>query len=174
LPAHDTLRARFPDLLTVLVPRHPERGGDLAMLCGTRPHARRSEGASIAPDTAIYIADTLGEMGLFYRLAPFCFVGGTLVPMGGHNPLEPAALHCAVLAGPHTANARSAFEAVLGAQGFGRVITSGDIAREAARLIADPQAASAAGDAAARGAASLSGAVERSAAILKTLFDARA
>jgi 3-deoxy-D-manno-octulosonic-acid transferase len=174
LPAHDTLRARFPYLLTVLVPRHPERGGDLAMLCGTRPHARRSEGASIAPDTAIYIADTLGEMGLFYRLAPFCFVGGTLVPMGGHNPLEPAALHCAVLAGPHTANARSAFEAVLGAQGFGRVITSGDIAREAARLIADPQAASAAGDAAARGAASLSGAVERSAAILKTLFDARA
>jgi 3-deoxy-D-manno-octulosonic-acid transferase len=174
LPAHDTLRARFPDLLTVLVPRHPERGGDLAMLCGTRPYARRSEGASIASDTAIYIADTLGEMGLFYRLAPFCFIGGTLVPMGGHNPLEPAALHCAVLAGPHIANARSAFDAVLGAQGFGRVITSGDIAREAARLIADPQAAGAAGDAAARGAASLSGAVERSAAILKTLFDARA
>jgi 3-deoxy-D-manno-octulosonic-acid transferase len=174
LPAHDALRARFPDLLTVLVPRHPERGGDLAMLCGARPYARRSEGTSIAAGTAIYIADTLGEMGLFYRLAPFCFVGGTLVPMGGHNPLEPAALHCAVLAGPHTANARSAFAAVLGAQGFGRVTTSGDIVREAARLIADPQAASAAGDAAARGAASLSGAVEHSAAILKTLFDARA
>jgi 3-deoxy-D-manno-octulosonic-acid transferase len=173
LPAHDMLRARFPDLLTILVPRHPERGGDIAMLCGSRPHARRSENTLIAPDTAIYVADTLGEMGLFYRLAPFCFLGGTLVPMGGHNPLEPAVLHCAVLAGPHTANARTAFEAVLGAQGFGRVGASADIAREAARLIADPAAARAAGEAAARGAATLSGAVERSVAVLRTLLDAR-
>ena len=103
LPAHDLLRARFPDLLTILIPRHTARGTDLEMLCGTRAVKRRSAGGRISSQTAIYIADTMGEMGLFYRLAPFCFLGGTLVPLGGHNPLEPAALHCAVLAGPHTA-----------------------------------------------------------------------
>jgi 3-deoxy-D-manno-octulosonic-acid transferase len=174
LPAHDALRARFPDLLTILVPRHPERGGDIEMLCGARAAKRRSSGGQISNQTAIYIADTLGEMGLFYRLASFCFVGGTLVPMGGHNPLEPAALHCAVLAGPHTASSATAYDAILDAQGFGRVNSSTDIAREAARLLADPAGAKSAGDAAARGAAALAGAVTRSIAILEKLRDARA
>jgi len=167
LPAHDQLRARYPDLLTILVPRHPERGPDIAMLCGARPAARRGAGERIAPDTQIYVADTLGELGLFYRLAPFCFLGGTLVPLGGHNPLEPAALSCAVLAGPHTASAVKAYDAILAAQGFGRVFTSADIAREAARLIADSEGARAAGAAAAQGAARLAGAVARTLQALK-------
>jgi 3-deoxy-D-manno-octulosonic-acid transferase len=88
--------------------------------------------------------------------------------------LEPAALHCAVLAGPHTQNAARAFDSVLDAQGFGRVASSPDIAQEAARLLKDPRAAQAAGDAAERGAASLAGAVARTVAHLKTLLDARA
>ena len=174
LPAHDLLKARFPDLLTIIVPRHIERAADIAMLCGTRGAIRRSGGQPITAQTAIYIADTLGEMGLFYRLAPFCFIGATLVPMGGHNPLEPAALNCAVLAGPHTVNAARAFDAVLAAQGFGRVHNSADIAREAARLFADPDATAQAGAAAARGAATLRGAVDRTATALKALLDARA
>src|SRR6185295_13634728 len=161
LPAHDLLRAKFPDLLTILVPRHTARGADLEMLCGARTHARRSTGGVITHQTAIYIADTMGEMGLFYRLAPFCFLGGTLVPLGGHNVLEPAQLRCAVLAGPHTQNAPRAFDAVLTAQGFGPVASSADLAREALRLLGDAHAAREAGDAAARGAASLSGAVDR-------------
>jgi 3-deoxy-D-manno-octulosonic-acid transferase len=173
LPAHDLLRARFPALLTIIVPRHIERAPDIEMLCGARVVRRRSSGQAITTDTAIYIADTLGEMGLFYRLAPFCFIGATLVPMGGHNPLEPAALNCAVLAGPHTANAVRAFDAVLSAQGFGRVHNSSDIAREAARLLTDPDAAAQAGVAAARGAATLSGAVDRTITALKALLDAR-
>jgi 3-deoxy-D-manno-octulosonic-acid transferase len=174
LPAHDALRAKFPRLLTILVPRHVERGADLEMLCGARASKRRSADGQIGEQTAIYIADTMGEMGLFYRLAPFCFLGGTLVPAGGHNPLEPAALHCAVLAGPHTVNAARAFEAILEAQGFGRVTSCADIAREAERLLSDPNAAIAAGNAAARGAATQSGAVERTIAVLKNLLDARA
>jgi len=174
LPAHDLLRASFPDLLTILVPRHIERGADIEMLCGQRASKRRSAGGMIAAQTAIYIADTLGELGLFYRLTPFCFLGGTLVPLGGHNPLEPATLHCAILAGPNTANAAKAFSAVLTAQGFGQVTSSADIAREAARLLFDHAAAKAAGDAAAEGAASLSGAVARTVAILKTISHARA
>ncbi len=174
LPAHDLLRVTFPDLLTILVPRHIARAGDIAMLCGTRPSLCRSQGALPGPQTAIYIADTLGEMGLFYRLAPFCFIGATLVPMGGHNPLEPAVLHCAILSGPHTANNPAAFVAVLEAQGFGQISTSADIAREAARLLSDTAAATAAGDAAARGAATLSGAVAKTALALRTLLDAHA
>ena len=174
LPAHDLLRARFPNLLTILVPRHIERGPDIEMLCADRVSTRRSTGGAITDQTAIYIADTLGEMGLFYRLSPFCFLGGTLVPLGGHNPLEPAILHCAVLAGPHTANAASAFDAVIAAQGFGRVHNSADIAREAARLLRDHNAASLAGDAAARGAATLTGAVGRTTSALEKLLDARA
>jgi 3-deoxy-D-manno-octulosonic-acid transferase len=170
LPAHDLLRARHPDLLTILVPRHPERGGDIAMLCGERSVVRRSQGGAIAADTAVYVADTLGELGLFYRLAHFCFLGGTLVPLGGHNPLEPAALHCAVLAGPHRANSARAFEAILGAQGFGSVASSADIAREAARLIGDAPGTRTAGDAAARGAATQSGAVTRTLEALDSLL----
>ncbi len=174
LPAHDQLRARFPDLLTIVVPRHVGRGADIAMLCGPRPAARRSSGEALTAGTAVYIADTLNEMGLFYRLTPFCFLGATLVPLGGHNPLEPAKLKCAVLAGPHCESNVDAFEAILGAQGFGRVYNSADIARQAARLIADPQAARLAGEDAARGAATLSGAVERTVTAIRTLLDARA
>ena len=174
LPAHDVLRARFLDLLTIIVPRHIERAGDIAMLCGQRPAARRSKNEIITADTAVYIADTLNELGLFYRLAPFCFLGGTLVPLGGHNPLEPAKLGCAVLAGPHVTSAFTAFDAVLGAQGFGRVTSSSDIARQAARLLADPAAAKAAGENAAIGASSLTGAVGRTITALKGMLDARA
>lgn len=174
LPAHDLLRAAFPDLLTILVPRHTARGGDLEMLCGTRAARRRSTGGQVSDQTAIYIADTMGELGLFYRLAPFCFLGGTLVPLGGHNVLEPAQLHCAVLAGPHTQSAPRAFAAVLESQGFGRIASSAELAREAGRLLADPAAARDAGDAAARGAARLSGAVTRTLQALKALSDARA
>jgi 3-deoxy-D-manno-octulosonic-acid transferase len=174
LPAHDLLRARFPDLLTILVPRHTGRGPDLEMLCGARAFRRRSTGGEISGQTAIYIADTMGEMGLFYRLSHFCFLGGTLVPLGGHNVLEPARLQCAVLAGPNISSAPKAYEAVFAAQGFGQVTSSADIAREAARLLSDAGLAKAAGEAAARGAASLSGAVGRTADALRDLCDARA
>ena len=174
LPAHDLLRARFPDLLTIIVPRHAERGPDIEMLCGTRAVKRRAAGGGLSSQTQIYIADTMGELGLFYRLAPFCFIGGTLVPMGGHNPLEPAALGCALLAGPHRASATTAYEAILAAQGFGGVHSSSEIAREAARLISDPQGAKSAGLAASRGAASLSGAVAKTIAALQALLEPHA
>jgi 3-deoxy-D-manno-octulosonic-acid transferase len=171
LPAHDALVQAFPNLLTIIVPRHVGRGQDIAMLCGPRPSARRAMEQPITVLTAVYIADTMGELGLFYRLAPFCFLGGTLVPMGGHNPLEPAALDCAVLAGPDRSSARAGFDAILAAQGFGAVASSADIAREAGRLLADPAAARAAGEAARNGAASLRGAVAKSAALLEKLLE---
>lgn len=161
LPAHDALRARYRDLLTIIVPRHPSRGNEIVELCATRKSRQRSKGDTIEADTAVYVADTMGELGLFYRLAQFAFVGGTLVPRGGHNPLEPARLHCAVLAGPHIYNSASAYRAVFEAQEIGRVTSSSDIAALATRLFDDPEFAKTVGDAAARGAMSLGGAVEK-------------
>jgi len=175
LPAHDLLRAQFPDLLTIIVPRHPMRGAAIAMLCGTRGAARRALGDAITASTAVYIADTMGELGLFYRLAPFCFIGGTLVPLGGHNPLEPASLHCAVLAGPHRASSQGAFDAILATQGLGSVESSTDIAATAAKLLTDADAATRAGQAARTGAMALQGAVAKTVTLLREMLaDARA
>ena len=137
LPAHDVLRHDYPDLLTIIVPRHPERGAEIAMLCGARPNLRRSTGANPMAGTAIYIADTLGELGLFFRVAPFAFIGGSLVPHGGHNPLEPARLHRAVMTGPHTFNFADAYDAILKAQCAGRVHNCAEIVALASRLLAE-------------------------------------
>jgi 3-deoxy-D-manno-octulosonic-acid transferase len=103
---HARLKAIWPDLLTLIVPRHPARGDAIAK-------ALRTSGLSVAqrsqdevPDAAtdIYLADTLGEIGLFYRLAPIAFIGGSLTETGGHNPLEAVRLETALLFGPHMFN----------------------------------------------------------------------
>jgi 3-deoxy-D-manno-octulosonic-acid transferase len=90
------------------------------------------------------------------------------VALGGHNPLEPAVLNCAILAGPYRASAAKAYEAILKAQGFGDVASSGDIARRAAQLLSDTETARNAGVAAAAGAATQAGAVARTIAVLDT------
>lgn len=104
--AHRALAARHPGLLTILVPRHPERGPAIAEAAKAAglPIARRGAGEA-PPAEGIWLADTLGELGLFYRLAPIAFVGRSLIaPGGGQNPLEPARLGCAVAVGPHVGN----------------------------------------------------------------------
>jgi 3-deoxy-D-manno-octulosonic-acid transferase len=140
------------------------------MLCDVRRSARRAAGEGIGADTAIYVADTMGELGLFYRLAPVAFVGGSLIPAGGHNPLEPARLGCAVMAGPHTFNAVSAFAAIFGAQGLGLVQSSTDIAALAGRVFDDPDLAKSLGDAATRGAAALGGAMAKTIAVVESFL----
>ncbi len=93
-------------LMVILAPRHPERGDEIAASLRARGFnvAQRSAGQDPQPETAIYLADTLGELGLWYRLAPVSFVGGSLVDRGGHNPFEPAALGSAIIHGPHVRN----------------------------------------------------------------------
>jgi 3-deoxy-D-manno-octulosonic-acid transferase len=99
--AHHRLAAARPGLLTIIAPRHPDRGSAIAATCQA---ARRGAGAP-PPDQGIWIADTLGEMGLWYRLAQVAFVGRSLLPPGGgQNPLEPARLGCPIIVGPHTGN----------------------------------------------------------------------
>jgi 3-deoxy-D-manno-octulosonic-acid transferase len=99
--AHEALVSAFPGLISVIVPRHPERGAAIAAELGGAP--RRSLHQAPVPGR-VYIADTLGELGLFYRLAPFAFLGASLAGRGGHNVIEPARLGRAVICGPHMEN----------------------------------------------------------------------
>lgn len=170
LPVHDTLRQAISNLITIIVPRHVARGAEIAMLCGARPTQRRSQGEFPNDRTAIYIADTMGELGLFYRLAHFAFVGGSLVRHGGQNPLEPARLNCAVLAGPHTFNFTGAYEAIFRAQGLGLVRSSTDITEIARRFLTDVEAAKSIGTKAAAAAATLGGAVTKTVAAVEQLL----
>ena len=103
---HARLKHENPSLLTIVVPRHPDRGADVtAALRGAGfTVARRAIGEPIEACTDIYVADTMGELGLFYRLADIAFLGKSLVPLGGQNPLEALRLGTVVLHGPHMTN----------------------------------------------------------------------
>ena len=106
LAAHRILKGLIPDILTIIVPRHAVRGAEVAAIiraegCQT---AIRSAYETILPQTEVYLADTMGELGLFYRLCPVAFIGGSLVPHGGQNVLEAAKLGCAIIIGMHTHN----------------------------------------------------------------------
>lgn len=127
--AHRVALRSNPGLILILVPRHPERGAEIADALRAEGYklAQRSAGEPIAPDTEIYLADTLGELGLWYRLAPVSFVGGSLVPIGGHNPFEPAALGSAVATGPHTDSFAEAFARLDEAGGLVRVGSPDDL-----------------------------------------------
>ena len=134
----------------ILAPRHPERGEDLARLIRDNGHTvyRRSEGG-LPDETDILLADTLGEMGLWYRLAPVTFVGGSLEAHGGHTPFEPIALGSAVLHGPHVANFAPSYRA-LDAAGGARAVTAETLGQTVADLLADPAARAPITDAAER------------------------
>ncbi|WP_350571597.1 lipid IV(A) 3-deoxy-D-manno-octulosonic acid transferase [Pseudomonas sp. H26/SER47-MNA-CIBAN-0231] len=106
LDAHRRLLANHPDALLILVPRHPERFNSVFDLCQREGFAtvRRSTGANVDAQTRVLLGDTMGELLFLYALADSAFVGGSLVPNGGHNLLEPAALAKPVLSGPHLFN----------------------------------------------------------------------
>ncbi|NDF11590.1 MAG: 3-deoxy-D-manno-octulosonic acid transferase [Proteobacteria bacterium] len=101
--AHLALKKQFPDILTILVPRHPNRRDEIleTLAPESLSIAVRSKSEVATAATDIYLADTLGELGLFYRLSNIVFMGGSLIEQGGHNPLEPARLECALITGPH-------------------------------------------------------------------------
>ena len=106
LAAHQQLLASHPDALLILVPRHPERFNAVFQLCQQQGFStvRRSSGDAVNPDTSVLLGDTMGELLFLYALADSAFVGGSLVPNGGHNLLEPAALAKPVISGPHLFN----------------------------------------------------------------------
>jgi 3-deoxy-D-manno-octulosonic-acid transferase len=174
--AHARLRARLPDLLTIVAPRHPERGPALARELETLPDgtampvARRSAEALPEPDTEIYVADTLGELGLLYRVAGAALIGGSLVPHGGQNPLEAARLGCPILLGPHTTNFTAIADRLIGAGAALRVADSATLAETAGNVLTDSARARSMTTAAARIAADAGALPERMAAAIETLL----
>ena len=169
---HCAVAAVVPDLLTVIMPRHPERGSDVAATLsgqGLRV-VRRSTGELPLPDTDIYLADTLGEMGLFLRLAAFVLVGGSLVPHGGHNPIEPAQLGCPILFGPHMTNFPEIAEELAVAGGAIEVSGPTELSEALRRLFIRPEARQALADAAAMVAARNRATVERVLAAIDPYF----
>jgi len=170
---HLRLAATRPDLLTLIVPRHPARGAAIATEIEKRglKVARRSLHEPIAPETRIYLADTLGELGLFYRLADIAFIGGTLTGTGGHNPFEPARLHCALIAGPSDFNFVEAYAAFAGVGALTRITDAASLAEEVNNLLTDNVERTRRGDAAQRLAGTSSGAADRTAEALLTLLD---
>jgi len=115
--AHHAVKREHPEILTLIVPRHPSRAEGIVSMLRAQglDVARRSENHPIRDTTDVYLADTLGELGLFYRLSGIAFIGGSLVPMGGHNPYEAARLDCAILHGPDMSNAASVARALAAA-----------------------------------------------------------
>ncbi|MDD2876123.1 MAG: 3-deoxy-D-manno-octulosonic acid transferase [Acidiphilium sp.] len=136
IEAHRALCRLHPSLTTVIVPRHPNRADAIASLAHSVPVARRSRGEMPRPG-GIYLADTMGELGVFYRLCPLAFIGGTLVPVGGHNMIEAAQLGCAVVVGPHYENH---FEAMTTLHSVGALVDVAnfmELEATIARLMAD-------------------------------------
>lgn len=129
-----------PRPLLVLVPRHPARFDDVATLLERRrvPYVRRSSGATCTASTEVMLVDSLGELMQFYAAADLAFVGGSLVPVGGHNLLEPAALGIATLTGPHNFNAQEIADMLI-ESGAVEIVTDERALRAAVEaLLADP------------------------------------
>ena len=169
LEAHRTLAGYFPSLLTVIVPRHPDRGAAIARLittAGLHVALRSREELPIAT-TDIYVADTMGELGLFYRLAPIVFMGGSLIPHGGQNPIEAIKLGASIVHGPHVFNFTDVYEALDRAGGARKADTQEALVRQLGQLLADPAAREASVAASVGVVEQLGGALERTLAALE-------
>jgi 3-deoxy-D-manno-octulosonic-acid transferase len=163
LEAHRALAGFFPSLLTVIVPRHPDRGEAIARTvsaCGLHAGLRSREELPTAT-TDIYVADTMGELGLFYRLAPIVFMGGSLVERGGQNPIEAVKLGASIVHGPHVFNFTDVYGALDAAGGARRADSREALVKQLGQLLADPVARESSVDAAAGVVERLGGALDR-------------
>jgi 3-deoxy-D-manno-octulosonic-acid transferase len=140
LDAHAELAKQAPGLLTIIVPRHRERGAQIVELARARGFtaALRTQDGEPRPDVDVYVADTVGELGLFFRSAGVVFMGKSLVPGGGQNPIEPAKLGCAVLYGPNIENFSEAYGELAAAKAAARVTDAASLARAAHYLLSEP------------------------------------
>jgi len=163
IETHKALAGFFPNLLTVIVPRHPDRGPAVWRLveaAGLKAALRsRDEMPNSATD--IYVADTMGELGLFYRAAPIVFMGGSLVPHGGQNPIEAIKLGAAIVHGPHVFNFADVYEALDSAHGARQADTAEALVKQLGQLLASPEARDALTAVSGRVVERLGGALER-------------
>jgi 3-deoxy-D-manno-octulosonic-acid transferase len=160
---HRQLRRLFPDLLTIIAPRHPERGPAIAEWLQSQGVAamRRAVGELPTRACEIYIADTLGELGTLYRLASVAFVGGSLVDHGGHNPIEAVRHGAVVITGPHWQNFKDTYEALIEHGGAVVVRSAAELAEAVAPLLADNAELASLRERAEAALAGLSGALPR-------------
>lgn len=142
LDAHARLAETRPDLLTVIVPRHTRRADEIVALARGRglTLARRSAGEPVTPRTSVYLADTMGEIAGFYSAIAVTFLAGSLVPVGGHNPIEPAHCGTALVFGPLIPNNRDAADALLAAGGAREIQDAAGLAQAVGALLDDPEA----------------------------------
>jgi 3-deoxy-D-manno-octulosonic-acid transferase len=156
-------KALIPRLLTVLIPRHPERGEEVAkdIFRAGLSVCRRSEGAMPDAHTDVYVADTIGELGYFYRLGNLSYMGGSLVEKGGQNPIEPAKLGNAILHGPHVKNFTQVFDTITQAGGARIVSDSSALAAALVALLNNPSERKSMGAQAKRAVEAMAGANRR-------------
>ena len=171
--AHGAIAKNRPGLLTIIAPRHPQRAVEI--VTGLKRQglavARRSLSEQITAEVDIYLADGTGELGLFYRIAPIAFIGGSLIPHGGQNMLEPAMLKCAILHGPHVTNFQTIADDLARAGASRQIGDAEELAATVEALLAAPQDASTMADAAAAAAAIHDNVLDRVVTALAPLLD---
>lgn len=166
---HRQLRGQFPGLLTILAPRHPERGMGILNIAQTAGFNAVARSRGHLPDrgTEVYVADTIGELGIVYRVASIVFMGGSLVRHGGQNPIEPAKLGAAILHGPHVWNFAEIYGALNRSHGAAPVADAARLAEKIAMLLTDANARRASAEAALRTVEGMAGARARTLAAIE-------
>ncbi len=175
LAAHRSLLAQHPDLLLILVPRHPQRFSGVQNLIESEGFSiiSRTEQRSCGPSTDVFLVDTMGEVPLFYAASDIAFVGGSLVPIGGHNLLEPAAQGLPIVTGPHLFNALDIADKFIELGACRIAADSAGLARIVAELIDNPEEAARIGRDGLRVLQQNRGSLKRLLVLLEPLLDER-
>lgn len=170
------IRKSHPQLCTIIAPRHPHRGPEIAAELTARGHttALRSQGELPAPTVEVYVADTIGELGTLYSVARMAFIGGSLVDKGGQNAIEAVRYGTSVLVGPHRSSFVDVYDPLLAAGGATQVLSAEDMARQVATWLAEPASRNAVAAAATAALDRLSGGLERTTEAIVALLPAPA
>jgi len=139
LKIHDNLKKQFPNILTIILLRHPARSDEVIQLLDQKKFCQRSKNQSINDATEIYLADTLNELGIFYRLVDFAFIGGSLLPIGGHNPYEAIKLNCAIITGKEIFNFTEIYNDLLRTDGCAMVKDSTELENVIRKFLSNKQ-----------------------------------
>lgn len=167
-----SIKKRYPNLLLILVPRHPNRFDKVAEYCTQRGFkvSRRSYQEAVHPETDIYLADTMGELRLLYAASDIVFVGGSLVPIGGHNLIEPAAFELPIISGQYLHNFTLVSELLLAAQALRLVSTPHELMNALDQLLENPSLREQMGKAAYQVFLANKGAVEKHLVVVRSLL----